>query len=250
MGRKKKRGERYPSGKLKPTGPALDPVVWQRLRADGARLFSDPKISSAIGRLVFARELTALQAVAAERIGEIYGRFERNHQIKRHVRSASYETGSGASGKTAADEQLIAADTAFKAVQAELLLYPRQVRDHLETLCIEGIGPPSGWLPIIRGALDDFTRFFGISTARERKAARKQQRQAKPSPAPTSAPTASTTPTPKPEPIEKIAYLDMLKAMRPDLDAASRAMAWDLFLAMKDRARFNHEKSRSVKEMA
>lgn len=254
MGRNKKRGERYPSGKLKPTGEPVTGAHWQRLRDVGPRILGDPKVASEVGRLVFCRELTPQQAATADRIAVIYGTFERQHSIRRHTRSPSYEMGFrgdrsafeellGPEARADRDKQLRAIEDAFRALQQSLICYPRDLRDNLETLCVDGGALPPGWLPLIRGALDEIAKDFGTSKSRKlgrkakpRKAGRAEQVIPSKSPA--------SPPAPKDPSIEKIAYLAMLKAMRPDLDEEARNKAWDLFMAMKDRERFN----RSIKE--
>jgi hypothetical protein len=56
-GPRKKPGERYPSGDLKPNIP---PALWGRARDAG-----DPQLSSELARLCFHRELTESQAAGA-----------------------------------------------------------------------------------------------------------------------------------------------------------------------------------------
>src|SRR5271169_534708 len=63
-GPRKKPGERYPSGDLKPT---VAPALWGRVRRGG-----DPQLSSELARLCFNRELTETQAAAGFRIADIY----------------------------------------------------------------------------------------------------------------------------------------------------------------------------------
>ena len=63
-GPRKKPGERYPSGDLK---PAVAPALWGRARRGG-----DPQLSSELARLCFNRELTETQAAAGFRIADIY----------------------------------------------------------------------------------------------------------------------------------------------------------------------------------
>jgi hypothetical protein len=62
-GPRKKPGERYPSGDLKPT---VAPALWGRTRRSG-----DPQLSSELARLCFNRELTETQAEAGFLIADI-----------------------------------------------------------------------------------------------------------------------------------------------------------------------------------
>jgi hypothetical protein len=61
-GPRKKPGERYPSGDLK---PVVAPALWGR-----ARDRVDPQLSSELARLCFNRELTETQAAAGFRIAD------------------------------------------------------------------------------------------------------------------------------------------------------------------------------------
>jgi hypothetical protein len=64
MGRSKRRGERYPSGDLKP-GQGGDPVaLWQRARLDWRRAGLDPQGPTQLGRLGIIGELNQSEVAA------------------------------------------------------------------------------------------------------------------------------------------------------------------------------------------
>jgi hypothetical protein len=62
-GPRKKPGERYPSGDLK---PVVAPALWGKARDHG-----DPQLSSELARLCFRQELTETQAEAGFLIADI-----------------------------------------------------------------------------------------------------------------------------------------------------------------------------------
>lgn len=74
-GRKRKPGERTPSGQLSRAGQATEasyaPAAIKRLTDSAINLASDPRLGTEVGRLLLAGKLTARQAGAAWRWGEI-----------------------------------------------------------------------------------------------------------------------------------------------------------------------------------
>lgn len=122
-GRKRKQGERKPSGDLKQSGgEAIAPAVWQRIRTHSQKFFSDPRIASEISRLSMLRELTDAQCVAAFRIGEIYHRYYRAKRLRIVPKSPNYEGSSLGSADLAeermSDDQLAAHEVEIKRAEA------------------------------------------------------------------------------------------------------------------------------------
>lgn len=174
-GRNRKQGERYRSGDLRPTGEPLAPAAWQR-QLQAARLkIIDPKFGSELGRLQAAKELTATQVTAGERIGEIYGRYERFSGKRRSAKSPSYESGLGSIG--AADDRLsqeerdrmqkIEGDAfrAFQALSGYMQHFPRDLRAMIEHLCVDDRALNPTRLSEIRQALGHLAeKLFGITS--------------------------------------------------------------------------------------
>lgn len=179
QGRPRKPGERYPGGKLRSPettmGKPIDSALWERIKRDAIARASDPRAGNEVGRLNLHKHLTNPQAVAAMKVAEIYGAFERLEGISRSCRSASYETGRGRGGidegrltRTELDKLIEAQDaikTAFLNLSDEMAKYPKWMRDVIETLCVED----RAILPIhfanVRAMLDNLTRYFGKKRA-------------------------------------------------------------------------------------
>lgn len=263
MGRRKKRGERYPSGDLK---PPIQPALWWRVRHHAATLANDARLSSQLGRYSFHRQLSDEEVAAGFRVGAIYGLFERDRGLKRRTVSPSYER--GFTGASDIAEELLSAEqqqnraqaqaaTAemFMALQIEIgviadsLEWPpahgcyhrsntteTRLRTLLEALCVEDCALLPQELDVAKAALDRLADYFGTSQSRKKKRQR-QRRRPQIITAVASAPTQ-----PKTIPVDRVAFLAMLAAMRPDLDGDGRAKAWDLFLALKDRESFARRK--------
>lgn len=256
MARPRKPGERYPSGKLKPAPkPNFDPisgVEWQRIRQDGRRLGADPRLASELARLNLFGELTIVQTTAGQRVGEIYGRYERLTGLKRSVRSPSYERAYGI-GFERQDAERAAAeafrdlqDTLDQLAQAPPPIFskrkgrlecrPHHVIDALEHLCVENraIGP--ALYPEIRGLLDYLAATWGLSTIRRPNAG--SSRRAPITPAPEQQPR-------KPEPRtghDQEAWMKVMRTLRPDLTDAQLENAYRVAQAVRDRGKFLNER--------
>src|SRR4029078_1974461 len=86
-------GDRYPSGERRDTNDPRGENVFQRCAELEKTVGLDPRLTSQIGRLRYLRLLTDGQAAAADKVGQIYGRFERIHAKRRHSVSPSYQLG-------------------------------------------------------------------------------------------------------------------------------------------------------------
>lgn len=150
----------------------LVPGVWSRIRREVELGMLDPIHGSQLGNLSHHHKLTDTQFTAANRVGQVYGRFERTIGARRNMQSPSYEMGfAGKSfeGQRRADldeaEEARAAREAFDKLKEALKPYPREVRNRLEQLCVEdqAIGPTD--LPQVCDVLDHLAEFYGVVSA-------------------------------------------------------------------------------------
>ena len=86
-------GDRYPSGERRDTNDPRAENVFQRFADLEKTVGLDPRLTSQIGRLRYLKLLSDGQAAAADKVGRIYGRFERIHARRRHSVSPSYQLG-------------------------------------------------------------------------------------------------------------------------------------------------------------
>jgi hypothetical protein len=196
-GRPREEGERYPSGKLKPSKikPSIEPIapaLWDRLRTSAIAAVEDARFGSQIGRLSLHGELSATQASAAFRIAQIYGRFERYRDLRRSVGSPSYMVASSdiaddnneieaitpeMLARSMAEELLEpeqladleqrvdAADKRFLKLQGFMRVFPSRLRAAIEELCVEDRPPNPSVIEHIGAALDETAKFFRIKAA-------------------------------------------------------------------------------------
>jgi len=236
-GRPPKAGERYPSGQLKPEIP---PALLVRIRAGVERGYLDARLGSQVGRLLFHRELTPAEAAAAFRIGEIYGRFERNNGLPRSTRSPSYEMGNAGGGGQSLDAetiQRIAADAeTWEALQDELKNYPSRLCNLIEALCVEDEAVSFLELPELRKVLRKLGDFFNKGKPKKKKKGKKKPALMLVGPNHSAAPPA---PKPRRSDRERLAWIAVQRKLRPDLDDGQLAKAFNIYVAMKERADFN-----------
>lgn len=236
MGRRRKQGARYPSGRLRPAPkPTANPITgaeWQRIRQHALKLGADPRLITELGRLNLFGELTAAQTTAGHRVAEIYGRFERMNGLRRSVRSPSYERAFGIS-LTGDPEAERAAHDAYLALQAALeQVAPAPLRrkhylvDALETLCVENRPIGASLYPEIRSLLQNLAERWQISTVKRRHAGAAQAPATK---------AAAAPPVPKIN-ADRASWLRVMAALRPDLGLSEIERAYDLARALKDRA--------------
>lgn len=165
-GRKRKQGERKPSGDLKQSGgEGIAGAVWQRIRINGIKIGSDPRLGTQVGTLSCMRELTDAQTVTAFRIGEIYHRFYRAKRLRVVPKSPSYEIGSLGSADLAeermSEEQLAAheveikrAEAAWRKVDEVLRGLHGSLRQAIHDLCVRDVSINSMLLRDVRQVLD------------------------------------------------------------------------------------------------
>lgn len=233
VGRPKQSGERYPSGKLKPQGSAMSGVLWRRLVDYGHQVGVDQRLASELGRLWHFRELTLAQLVAGQRIGEVYGRYERFKNLKRSLRSPSYERSYGEAGAhedhlgldmmTEMERQIRAAESEFKFLNGETIFLPHsyqpvlnpgkipaKLRSIIEALCVEdrSINPMA--YDDVREVLEDLAIVWKVNGSRSRSKAAGDAIQR---------PQLPGTPKPLKEPnLDLIYWIKVMRKLRPDLD--------------------------------
>jgi hypothetical protein len=138
-GPKKKSGERYPSGDLK---PVLPPALWGRLSRDGGSAFGRPWNTNAqLIRLSLHGELSDAQTEAGMGIAQVY----------RHVHST-------AEVHASAEQEIVAfAQAAWLALDGPdglLSDYSRAIREAVLELCVHDHAVNSRLYPEIRQVLD------------------------------------------------------------------------------------------------
>ena len=246
-GRPRQEGERHPSGKLKAKKPTIEPIapaMWERVKTDAVRMLKDSRFGSEVGRLSLHGELTSTQASAAYRFAEIYGRFERFHEQRRSAASPSYMAASGTeedkgakvetpASRTEAElgEQIEAADLAFEKLQKAMRVFPPNVRAALELLCVEdGLTNPV-MLENLRTALDELAGVFRITAAPKKDKAKRVDKLVTKQ-GEIVAPDA-----------DKVAWLQALKRLRPDLPDHELSKAYELAVALKVREVVRRQKA-------
>ena len=165
-GRRRKAGERYPSGDLKGEYGGITATALQRLRSLGTH----PMLETEVGRLLFLDELTPLEATTAFRIAEIYGRYDWSVGRRRSVASPVYEMGRQASAEGADSEfeerRRVQAKKDFSALAAILRVPGRGLRAAIEELCVDNRFIPPTWRPPIRAILHVVALELGLRQRR------------------------------------------------------------------------------------
>jgi len=244
-GRPRQAGERYPGGQLKPADGSmpLSPALVRRIFRAAEEGYADARLASQVGRLLHQRQLTSAEAATGFHIGEIYGRFEAQHGRRRAVRSPSYESGFSAAGAgqnidDEDDERALAIDANWKSLQDELEEFTQRMRRLLEALCVDDEAINSRDLADVRPILGKLAAFFrsGRSKKRRRRTAigvvRHEPRE-----------IPIVTPAPRRIDRDKEAWLAVQRKLSPQLDERELQDGYGIFVAVKDRARFNESKS-------
>lgn len=253
MGRNRKSGERYPSGKLKPAAkPTAEPIsgaLYQRIRTHALKLGADPRLASELSRLNLFGELTIVQTTAGHRIAEIYGAYEGLTGLRRSTRSPSYERayGGGMADSLAREEAEKWATIDFLELHGtleQLLPRPpaidrtdgtRHIRLHplanaIEQLCVENRSISPALYEGVRSVLDYLAQKWGLTTVRKARAGSAKKPAA-------SAKDKTEPPRPKIN-LDRQSWIETIRAMRPDLTPEQAGEAYDLAQALKQRAAF------------
>jgi hypothetical protein len=92
VGRRKKSGERYACGKLKPRGVPGAHTLWRRIKDHGIRLGMNPELGSVLGRLSLFGEISEREVEAGRYFARVVANFERDAGCPpRLVKSPTYE---------------------------------------------------------------------------------------------------------------------------------------------------------------
>lgn len=269
-GRKRKDGERYPSGRLKkkeePASAA--PVTFRRIRDLAVAGALDARMGSEIGRLHLRGEINDAQATTAEHIAAIYARYERMKRMPRRTcASPSYLRSFGdpdvAEERMTPDElthherRVRRAVRAYEGLQEELpadttikgtgRLRKSSARAMLEQICVEDLPVGDQNLPALRILLDRISGKLGIAGStplprgRPAEAPRKRPGQKHAHPG-TKMRTAAPEPRPRWPSIKLPDVLAIVRAVRPDLrDSTDKAVS-ELVTAITDRRRIRSRK--------
>lgn len=262
-GRPRIEGERYPSGKLKPSaapGPAseISGALWQRMLADHSKVFSDTAFATELTRLGATGKLTAREVSTGLRIAGIYGRFEHYKNLSRSAASPYYirefvaegvAIDAGAVDFTGSDAGEIGRDETFdrekreqEAVRAfkELQrVLPMSARSHVEALCVENVHVGFQQLIAVREALEIVSDGLPDKTSG---LSRKQKRARRKRIRPTLAEPTRAAPI-KLNPL-KTAFIAVQRRLSPHLDDDGLERAWDVLNTLKSREDFRLEKAR------
>lgn len=266
-GRPREEGDRYPSGKLKPatasagdgTRAPISGALWQRMLADGEKIFGDARFGTELGRLGAVGQITPSEVATGLRIAGIYGRFEYYKNLRRSAASPHYIREFIAEG-AGSDTELVNftakegrerdrsfnvddrelreqdATAAFKELQAVL---PFEYRGQVEMLCVEnrhvgyqGLIRARIGLAIVKEHFSD--REKGTKTGTKKKLRRSSSIELAPAPKPAAA-----------NPF-KDAFFAVRRKRSPALSDADLDREWDVLCALKARNDFRREKSEST----
>jgi hypothetical protein len=259
VGRTRKAGERFPSGKLKPTAEPMSGALWQRIKRDGVRLGLDPRLNTELGRLNWFGELTIAQTAAGHRIAAIYGRYESFRKLRRSVASPSYMTASGDAGMAEEllgevglaelEKKIRDATTAFQSLHREI---PARLRSHVETLCVEDRPVSPALYLDLRAMLQRLAiawKITGGARAAQANDARGPSRSGPPlhfnrheGEGERQVPGRAASPAPKPS-IDRSFWIVVAKKLRPDLSEEQLGEAYELQQALKQREIFRLAKA-------
>ncbi len=225
-GPRKKPGERYPSGDLK---PVIAPALWGRIRD----LSRDKKPCSEVGRLCFHRELTDTQAAAAFVIADIYRSGDSEDSAK--------ERRDGTTAATEGDPHGSQRDR--KALDDLLSEYPPKLREAVIELCVLNRNVDWKLRPQIRQLLDHVALWRWPGTRRRQAdGGSKLARRSIPRRRRAASIQAPEGTEPRPD-LDVEAVDKLIAALRPDLDADGKACLIDHFVALRDREKFRQEKT-------
>jgi hypothetical protein len=236
-GPRKKPGERYPSGDLKPT---VAPALWGRVRRGG-----DPQLNSELARLCFNRELTETQAEAGFLIADIW-RCSDSEDLAKECTDTTSAVTRGDMHATQKDR---------KALDALLSEYPPKVSEAVIELCVFNCAVDWNLRPEIRKVLDDVLLWSDAprqqAVSQSMSARRSGARRTPPLDHARSSRRLRAASNQTPEGTELRPDLDpdveafkkVIAVLRPDLDADGRARLIDEFVALRDREEFRQEKT-------
>lgn len=264
-GRPRADGDRYPSGKLKPIASPIGdgarmPIsgaLWQRMLADGERIFGDARFGTELTRLGAIGQITPTEVATGLRVAGIYGRFEYYKNLRRSAPSPHYIREFIAEG-AGADTELInftakegrERDQSFNADDRELRerdaviafmdlqkMLPREFRDQVERLCVQN--EHVGYQGLMRARIglaivkEGFSELEKGTPKRDRK---KKQRRAATAEAERLPATATAI-----NPL-KAAFFAVRRKRSPSLPDADLETEWSVLCALRAREDFRRDK--------
>jgi hypothetical protein len=262
-GRPRKEGERYKSGKLKPSKPptapnASEPIsgaLWQRMLNDHSKVFGDTIFGTELTRLGATKQLTPKEVAIGLRIAGIYGRFEYYQQLTRSAASPHYIREFIAESAGSGDDPIIDTDReiaralevddreerereatrAFRELQS---LVPQALRGELEALCVENQHVGYQQLLAVREALAIVGDGLpDKTTGLSRKKRRALRKRVRPSLAePTKAPPIVVNTL-------KDAFFQVQRRLAPQLPEDDLERAWADLCARRAREDYRLERS-------
>lgn len=246
-GRPPKPGPRYDCGRLRPDPNPRGEAIWYRLRAEGERFGLSALHRSQLAKLGWLGTLTDRQTEAGFQVGLIYHSYRYLHAVTRDkTASPSFER--SAPGEQELSEEALVrlkrrakrAAKQWRRVQKcfAILPTPEQVarcRELVETLCVQDRPLPSAVLPEVAAMLEYIAEVLRIPGPPDRSVV-----------IPVSAMRPSRRQRPKPYDAERAAWVDSLRALRPDLDEHAVAIEWRRHLARIERAKYRRAKARTM----
>ena len=167
-GRRRKAGERYPSGELKPPGPP--PAQIKRMVAMAARGAADVLLATQLGWLRLEHVITDAQASAGVSFATLVGQHDAVLGLShRSARSPSYELGFAGvrswSAPEADSERVATLRRRHDAAVACLQEAGPRVENVVRTVCIDDRVPDWVDRPLLLRGLDALARHFGVTRA-------------------------------------------------------------------------------------
>lgn len=267
-GRPVQPGPRYDCGRRRPADDPRGLGTWHFIKQHATQLSLDPRCKTELARLGFVGELTDRQVQAGFEVAQIYGAFERYKRRRRSTASPSYlrsfgdPTGEDDPENVSAEPLLLPDETGRLTIPRKLTALERKVlgavedmdkldecfevlpsgaiaptRALIERLCVEDRRVTAADLDQAGPMLDYIAQVFKVRgpPAQPMSIAITARRPRRRAPTPTRDRRSD---------LDKAAWVQVTKAMRPDLDAAGIEKAWELLQALKDRDRFRREKGR------
>jgi hypothetical protein len=219
-GPRKKPGERYPSGDLK---PVIAPALWARIRD----LMRDRRLSSELGRLWLHRELTDTQAAAGFLVENIY----RHRTPERaNERTAAATSAARSDPRVAKIDQM--------AIDNLLLEYPPKLREAVIDLCASNRTVDWKLRTDIREVLDHVAELWSDAVRQQAVSISKLDCSGPPR---RRHQHEGSEPRPDIDP-DVEALKKVIAVLEPGMDAVTKARLVDEFLALRDREEFREEK--------
>ena len=171
-GRKRKAGERYPSGQIKPPGPP--PAQIKRMVAMAARGAADVLLATQLGWLRLEHVITDAQASAGVSFATLVGQHDAVLGLQRRAASSpSYELGFAGvrswNSPEADAERVATLRRRYDAAVACLQEAGPRVEQVVRAVCTDDRVPDWVDRPLLLRGLDALARHFGVTQAGVRK---------------------------------------------------------------------------------